>query len=389
MTISQDEVNWLDYQVWRGEGNGLDIHCVKGSQGQEGYRIFYPFPDSGFRPTGYRNTLSALSILMEFGVMPEVQSIGFYCGDSKISQKYRGDTVTLKVLLFSTILLPLFTICSVESSCYGTRGSSKRAWWPQALAWYREYLSGFLIVVFLTCVAKVLVGEPRPHFLDTCRPFQALNCTSGKFIASYTCTNSEVGSVKMRDASKSFPSAHSALSVYLFIFCAWYLQRRMVGVSAVLVAWLQVVYLVWALVCCVTRVTDHRHHWWDVLAGVALGTVFGVYTNETVKRSWRKLWPGVMNNDDDPIEDDEDEDLQIILVEIKGKTSKMSELRKLPSTEIVVVYNFCCNFQVSTYRHLHTTAKIPDKSSNHLFKGRLLSSSSDTTAQGLADVTAT
>ncbi|XP_046661180.1 phospholipid phosphatase homolog 1.2 homolog [Homalodisca vitripennis] len=276
-------------------------------------------------------TVSALSILMEFGVMPEVQSIGFYCGDSKISQKYRGDTVTLKVLLFSTILLPLFTICSVESSCYGTRGSSKRAWWPQALAWYREYLSGFLIVVFLTCVAKVLVGEPRPHFLDTCRPFQALNCTSGKFIASYTCTNSEVGSVKMRDASKSFPSAHSALSVYLFIFCAWYLQRRMVGVSAVLVAWLQVVYLVWALVCCVTRVTDHRHHWWDVLAGVALGTVFGVYT----------------------------------------------------------VYNFCCNFQVSTYRHLHTTAKIPDKSSNHLFKGRLLSSSSDTTAQGLADVTAT
>lgn len=62
--------------------------------------------------------------------------------------------------------------------------------------------------------------------------------------------------------------------------------------------------------------------------------------NETVKRSWRKLWPGVMNNDDvpnenDPIEDDEDVGLQINLVEIKEKTSEMSELRNIPSTEIV------------------------------------------------------
>lgn len=78
----------------------------------------------------------------------------------------------------------LLQMCSVEFGCYGRhefakRGDSKRVWISQSFAWYREYLSGLLIVFFLTCVGKVLVGEPRPHFLDTCKPFQAFNCTSG------------------------------------------------------------------------------------------------------------------------------------------------------------------------------------------------------------------
>lgn len=75
-------------------------------------------------------------------------------------------------------------ICGVEL------GASRRRtarWSPfhQSLAWYREYLSGYLIVFFLTCVSKVLVGEPRPHFLDTCKPYQAMNCTSGSVKAVY------------------------------------------------------------------------------------------------------------------------------------------------------------------------------------------------------------
>ncbi|KMQ83724.1 lipid phosphate phosphohydrolase 1 [Lasius niger] len=33
----------------------------------------------------------------------------------------------------------------------------------------------------------------------------------------------------------------------------------------------------WAVTCSMTRVGDNRHHWWDVLAGNALGFLFGLF----------------------------------------------------------------------------------------------------------------
>ena len=37
---------------------------------------------------------------------------------------------------------------------------------------------------------------------------------------------------------------------------------------------LQLLWACYALFCSLTRITDRRHHWWDVLAGATLG--FGV-----------------------------------------------------------------------------------------------------------------
>jgi phosphatidate phosphatase len=33
----------------------------------------------------------------------------------------------------------------------------------------------------------------------------------------------------------------------------------------------------WAMVCSFTRITDHRHHWWDVLAGFMLGAIMAIF----------------------------------------------------------------------------------------------------------------
>ena len=46
----------------------------------------------------------------------------------------------------------------------------------QALYWYWEFFVGLVMVLVVTDVAKCLVGEPRPHFLDTCQPDLAYNC---------------------------------------------------------------------------------------------------------------------------------------------------------------------------------------------------------------------
>ena len=36
--------------------------------------------------------------------------------------------------------------------------------------------------------------------------------------------------------------------------------------------------LVWGLGTAVSRITDFRHFWWDVLVGGTLGVIFAVYT---------------------------------------------------------------------------------------------------------------
>ncbi|XP_075216269.1 phospholipid phosphatase 3-like isoform X2 [Lycorma delicatula] len=235
------------------------------------------------RSIKYRNTLLCTSlVLMEFGLLPDLQNIGFYCDDPKINFKFTGETINAKTLLLVTSLLPLTVITCVEWCCHGPEGYAKRgggrwAWLTQSLRWYREYSSGFLIVFFLADVAKLLIGEPRPHFLDTCQPFQAINCSSG-YISTYTCTNKNLSSWKVKDASRSFPSGHAAISFYTFTFMAWFLERRIIGVGRFIVAWLQVTVLIWAFTCSLTRITDHRHHWWDVLAGCVLGIIIGHYT---------------------------------------------------------------------------------------------------------------
>lgn len=43
---------------------------------------------------------------------------------------------------------------------------------------YREYLIGFGILILIVEVVKGSFGEPRPHFLDTCKPDKAIGCTN-------------------------------------------------------------------------------------------------------------------------------------------------------------------------------------------------------------------
>jgi membrane-associated phospholipid phosphatase len=48
---------------------------------------------------------------------------------------------------------------------------------------------------------------------------------------------------------------------------------------------LQILCLVYAAVCALTRVTDHRHHWWDVLVGAVMGLGAVLYT----VRNWTNI----------------------------------------------------------------------------------------------------
>ncbi|KAG5344257.1 PLPP1 phosphatase, partial [Acromyrmex heyeri] len=220
-----------------------------------------------------------LLAVLEFLVQP-YQQIGFFCNDPKISFKFTGDTISAGVIISFSVAVPLLVIWIAEyiyysadsyesASYYGTR--SKLIW-----RWYGHYTAGILTLTLLCEAMKFMIGEPRPHFLDTCKPREAANCTN-EYIISYTCTNTEVSTWSINDCNKSFPSGHAALSVYTSIFLVWYLQNRMPNRTLFLKPWLQCLTSMWAVTCSITRVGDNRHHWWDVLIGDVLGLLFGLF----------------------------------------------------------------------------------------------------------------
>ncbi|XP_018362947.1 PREDICTED: phospholipid phosphatase 1-like isoform X2 [Trachymyrmex cornetzi] len=229
-----------------------------------------------------RNHLIVVIILLavlELLVQP-YQQIGFFCNDPKISFKFTGDTISAGVIISFSVAVPLLVIWIAEyiyysadsyenASYYDTR--SKLIW-----RWYGHYAAGILTLTLLCEAMKVMIGEPRPHFLDTCKPREAANCTN-EYVISYTCTNTEVSTWSLNDSNKSFPSGHAALSVYTSIFLVWYLQNRMPNRTLFLKPWLQCLVSMWAVTCSITRVGDNRHHWWDVLIGDVLGLLFGLF----------------------------------------------------------------------------------------------------------------
>eukprot|EP01083_Nonionella_stella_P094064 263818_1 len=79
------------------------------------------------------------------------------------------------------------------------------------------------------------------------------------------------------DGRKSFPSGHSASAAWMatttFLFTVWVIYKKRSVSSGILLIFttIFVVYCGWVMY---TRVADHKHHWWDVVAGCGLGVLF-------------------------------------------------------------------------------------------------------------------
>lgn len=139
--------------------------------------------------------------VIELGVVPHANQ-GFFCGDQSISLKYTGETIHMKYVLVS-MLVPFFIMWMSEAMFYkpsSIKSTRFRKSLCQSFFWFREYLIGIVIHLFLVETIKVdliiivrktkyvvkeiflcqlFVGELRPHFLDSCKPDKAINCTVG------------------------------------------------------------------------------------------------------------------------------------------------------------------------------------------------------------------
>lgn len=62
---------------------------------------------------------------------------------------------------------------------------------------------------------------------------------------------------------------------WVWFYLDRFLQMRTPKIrSRFLIPTIQAIFLLYACLCSVSRITDHRHHWWDVLAGANIGIIF-------------------------------------------------------------------------------------------------------------------
>ncbi|XP_042888721.1 phospholipid phosphatase 2-like isoform X1 [Penaeus japonicus] len=221
-------------------------------------------------------TLAAALALTLLGVVnPAGAKIS--CDDPSIRMPYSGDTITVTMLIVVTLIVPFFVMTIVEWAVppSGQVSPPLREGLSRSWSYTGDIFVGGLFMFFLNDLAKTTVSEPRPHFWDTCRPnITEEQCRQPYVILSWRdCTNPlKQSHPRLIDSMKSFPSGHASLSVFSSIFMMVYIKQRIWGRSSRLLApWIQLLWAVWTLYCCQSRIADNRHHWWDVLAGGLLG----------------------------------------------------------------------------------------------------------------------
>lgn len=123
------------------------------------------------------------------------------------------------------------------------------------------------------------------------------NCSNpinhGRYIEEFSCIGLGSSVKMLKEMRLSFPSGHSGFTFYAMVFLAvslsffqnrqafnetyfqLYLQYRMKWRgSRLLKHFLQFMLIIIAWFTALSRISDYKHHWSDVLAGSVIGILF-------------------------------------------------------------------------------------------------------------------
>ncbi|XP_055538694.1 putative phosphatidate phosphatase [Wyeomyia smithii] len=218
---------------------------------------------------------------------------GFFCDDESLMHPFHDSTVTNWMLYIIGIALPIFVIIGTElvrahvkktdAQPLKVRNVTVPYWVVEAYKSIGMFGFGAACSQLLTDVGKYTIGRLRPHFFAVCIPRMPDNTTCKdeinrhRYIVDFKCI-SELSSPRMlKEMRLSFPSGHSSFSMYTLVFCAIYLQSRMNWRgSKLLKHFIQYLLILLAWYTCLSRISDYKHHWSDVLAGGVLGSTVAI-----------------------------------------------------------------------------------------------------------------
>lgn len=211
---------------------------------------------------------------------------GFFCDDESLKHPYRESTVTNIQLYIVGLGLPVLTMCLTEwirlRDYMGCRsrtvlGKTIPPWVWEAYRVIGVFLFGCACQQLTTDIAKYTIGRLRPHFFDVCMP--DIDCdlpvNRWKYIEDFNCLGDN--DKLKKEMRLSFPSGHSSFSAYTMLYFSMYIQKRFTWRgSKLLKHGFQFILLMAAWYTVMTRISDYKHHWSDVMAGFAIGLLYAV-----------------------------------------------------------------------------------------------------------------
>ncbi|XP_042212997.1 phospholipid phosphatase 2-like isoform X2 [Homarus americanus] len=237
-------------------------------------------------------TVAACLVVTLLGIVPPSHTV-ISCADPTIRMNYQFDTIPVSMLVCISLFLPFFVMMVMEwalppsSVVLGTspfRSGLRRGW-----SYTTDLFVGGLFMYFINDVAKTVTAEARPNFWDSCRPnITEEHCQQKYIMLTWRdCINPYgLSHPRLVDTMKSFPSGHASISVFSSVFMIVYIKQRLWNRCSLLLApWLQLIWAVWTLICCQSRIWDNKHHWWDVLGGGLLGA-FGAFMTLHYLSNW-------------------------------------------------------------------------------------------------------
>ncbi|XP_034152682.1 phospholipid phosphatase 1 isoform X2 [Esox lucius] len=205
---------------------------------------------------------------------------GFFCSDDSIKYPLKEDTISYQLL--GGIMVPVTVLTMIFGECLSvylkhiqSKSSFSNTYFACVYKAIGTFLFGAAMSQSLTDIAKYSIGRLRPHFLAVCKPdWKLINCTAGVYIEDFTC-NGEARLVN--EGRLSFYSGHSSFSMYCMLFLALYIQARLQAEWARLLRPTLQFFLIAASVYTgLSRVSDYKHHWSDVLVGLIQGALMAI-----------------------------------------------------------------------------------------------------------------
>ncbi|XP_078253054.1 phospholipid phosphatase 1 isoform X3 [Rhinoraja longicauda] len=227
---------------------------------------------------------------------------GFYCNDETIKYPYKEDTIPYQLLagIFIPVVLLVIIfgeLASVRWNLLHSNSFIRNSYVATVYKAIGTFLFGAAASQSLTDIAKYSIGRLRPHFIDVCHPdWTKINCSAG-YINEFTC----LGNQRMtNEARLSFFSGHASFSMYCMMFVALYLQARMVADwSRLLRPTLQFALIASSVYVGLSRVSDYKHHWSDVLTGLIEGALAAILVVVFVSDFFKKRQPRISPKDEE------------------------------------------------------------------------------------------
>ncbi|CAO3696654.1 unnamed protein product [Umbelopsis ramanniana] len=199
----------------------------------------------------------------------------------RLMYSLKNDTLSIGVLAVLAVVVPFIIIALV--SIFLVRS-------PLDL---HNGTLGLLVsvsfTIMITEIVKLTVGAHRPDFLAVCAPRQgAVDPPLGLSDVS-VCTRPL--DYLLKDAFKSFPSGHTSVGfaglVYLSLYFAGKLRIFVLKTGYFYRGFIVIMPILGAVLVGVSRITDYKHHTWDVVIAALLGTLFAVFA---YRQYYPSLW---------------------------------------------------------------------------------------------------